>query len=103
MNMLMYNGRKLPASNLKKTGQKITRMREEKGLSVRDLQVMFGFTSPQPIYSWQNGSRLPSVDNFIYLAAILGVTIDEIISTEDENAEADEVCVKCDLRSNYIN
>ena len=89
---LVTTGGRLPAIDLKKTGQNITRMRKEVGLSVRELQVMFGFTSPQAIYNWQNGISLPSVDNFIVLAAILGVTIDEIIVLEgvDEEDHEDE-------------
>lgn len=89
MKMAMSGGR-LPAIDLKKTGQNITRMRKEVGISVRELQVMFGFTSPQAIYNWQNGVSLPSVDNFIVLAAILGATIDEIIAIEGIDEEDHE-------------
>ena len=78
-------GGKAPVINLKKTGENIRRMRKEAGLSVRDLQIMMGFTHPQAIYSWQNGKSLPSVDNFIILSVILGVTIHEIISVEEED------------------
>ena len=87
---LVTTGGRLPAIDLKKTGQNITRMRKEVGISVRELQVMFGFTSPQAIYNWQNGISLPSVDNFIVLAAILGVTIDEIIVLEGIDEEDHE-------------
>ena len=80
-------GGRAPAINLKKTGENITRMRKEAGISVRELQIMFGFTNPQAIYSWQSGKSLPAVDNLIILAAILGTTIDEIISTEEDDHE----------------
>ena len=87
-------GNRIPAINLKRTGENITRMRKEAGISVREMQIMFGFTNPQAIYSWQNGKSLPSVDNFIILAAILGTTIDEIISTEeDDRDDVDEITV----------
>ena len=87
-------GDRIPAINLKRTGENITRMRKEAGISVREMQIMFGFTNPQAIYSWQNGKSLPSVDNFIILAAILGTTIDEIISTEEEDHDdVDEITV----------
>ena len=87
-------GDRIPAINLKRTGENITRMRKEAGISVREMQIMFGFTNPQAIYSWQNGKSLPSVDNFIILAAILGTTIDEIISTEeDDRDDVDEITV----------
>jgi len=81
---------KLPTIDLKKTGQNIMRMRKEVGVSVRELQVMFGFTSPQAIYNWQNGISLPSVDNFIVLAAVLGTTIEDIIVIEGEDSDGDE-------------
>ena len=32
------------------TGQNIKTLREEKGLTVRDLQAFFGFEEPQAIY-----------------------------------------------------
>ena len=87
-------GDRIPAINLKRTGENITRMRKEAGISVREMQIMFGFTNPQAIYSWQNGKSLPSVDNFIILASILGTTIDEIISTEeDDRDDVDEITV----------
>ena len=90
MRMRTYDSGKLPAIDLKKTGQNITRLRKEVGVSVRELQIMFGFTSPQAIYNWQNGISLPSVDNFIVLAAILGTTIEEIIAIEGEDSDSDE-------------
>ena len=83
-------GRRTPVINLRKTGENIARMRKEAGISVREMQIMFGFTNPQAIYSWQNGRSLPSVDNFIILAAILGTTIDEIISVEEDDPENNE-------------
>lgn len=83
-------GGRTPVINLRKTGENIARMRREAGISVREMQIMFGFTNPQAIYSWQNGRSLPSVDNFIILAAILGTTIDEIISVEEDDPENNE-------------
>ena len=34
------------------TGENIVRLRQERGLSVRDLQAYFGFEEPQAIYKW---------------------------------------------------
>ena len=87
MNLETTGNKKLPTIDIKKTGQNILKMRKEAGISVRELQIMFGFTNPQAIYSWQSGKSLPAVDNLIILAAILGTTIDEIISTEDDDPE----------------
>lgn len=53
----------IPTIDLAKTGANITRLRKAAGLSVHDLQTVFGFNSPQAIYKWQNGLALPTVDN----------------------------------------
>ena len=62
-----------------KTGQNIIRLRKKAGLSVKDLQGAFGFSSPQAIYKWQHGVTLPTIDNLVVLSALLGVTVDDII------------------------
>ena len=61
------------------TGENIQRLRRERGLSVRDLQMFFGFEEPQAIYKWQRGKSLPSVDNLYALSALLNVSMDDII------------------------
>lgn len=72
----------VPTVNLKKTGENIKRIRIEAGISVKDIQTILGFSTPQAVYSWQNGSYLPTVDNLIILAAMFGTTIDEIIAVD---------------------
>lgn len=71
-----------PTIDLALTGAKITALRKAAGLTVRDLQGLFGFNSPQAIYKWQNGTALPSVDNLVVLAAIFHVRIDDILVTD---------------------
>lgn len=61
------------------TGQNITRLRERAGLSVKDIQDIFGFSTPQAIYKWQRGIAMPTLDNLIVLAAVLCVSMDDII------------------------
>ena len=61
------------------TGRNIMRLRLEQGLTVRDVQVFFGFEEPQAIYKWQSGKSLPTVDNLYALSALLGVRMDEIL------------------------
>ena len=53
------------------------------GLSVRQLQEIFGFSTPQALYKWQHGTALPTIDNLVVLAAVLGVKIDDILITTD--------------------
>lgn len=69
----------IPTIDMVKTGQNIIRLRKAKGLTVKDLQTVFGFETPQAIYKWQHGTALPSVDNLVILAALLEVPVDEIL------------------------
>ena len=62
-----------------RTGQNICRLRKQAGLSVRDLQDIFGFATPQAIYKWQQGAALPTIDNLVVLAAVLQVHLDDIL------------------------
>ena len=41
-----------PTINLARTGANIVRLRKAAGLTVHDLQAVFGFNSPQAIYKW---------------------------------------------------
>lgn len=61
------------------TGANIVRLRQERGLSVRDLQSYFGFEEPRAIYKWQSGQSLPTVDNLYALGALLDVPMEEIL------------------------
>ena len=69
----------MPVIDMTATGKNIARLRIRAGLSVRELQDIFGFCTPQAIYKWQRGTALPTIDNLVVLAAVLGVTLDEII------------------------
>ena len=69
----------LPVIDMTATGINIVRMRRKAGLTVKDLQNIFGFSTPQAIYKWQRGTAMPTVDNLVVLAAVFGVTIDEIL------------------------
>ena len=62
-----------PVIDLPATGANIRRLRQTKGLTVRDLQQFFGFEEPQAIYKWQRGQSLPTVDNLYALSALLDV------------------------------
>ncbi len=69
----------IPTINIIRTGQNIMKLRDENGMSVRDLQDIFGFATPQAIYKWQHGTALPTVDNLVVLAAVFHVSIDDIL------------------------
>lgn len=69
----------MPAIDMAATGRNITRLREAAGLTVRELQDIFGFATPQAIYKWQHGTAMPTIDNLVVLAAVLEVPMDAII------------------------
>ena len=64
------------------TGRNIDRLRIAAGMSVKDMQMVFGFATPQAIYKWLHGTSMPTIDNLVILAAMLGVTLDEIVVVE---------------------
>ena len=72
----------LPVIDMVRTGQNIARLRKQAGLTVRDLQDVFGFATPQAIYKWQQGVALPTIDNLVVLAAVLQVRLDDILVTD---------------------
>ena len=61
------------------------KLRKAAGLSVREMQNIFGFTTPLAIYKWQHGTAMPTIDNLVVLAAVLDVTIDEILVVQRED------------------
>ena len=67
---------------MKETGSRIRWLRNTAGLSVKDLQAVFGFTTSQAIYKWEQGRALPSIDNLVVLADVLKVRIDDILIIE---------------------
>ncbi len=75
----------IPAIDMVKTGQNIRNLRIQAGLSVRDLQNIFGFSTPQALYKWQHGTALPTIDNMVVLAAVFGVKVDDILVISDDN------------------
>ena len=73
----------IPAIDMEATGENIVKLRKEAGLTVRDLQEMFGFTTPQAIYKWQHGAAMPTIDNLVVLAVVFHVPIDDIIIVDN--------------------
>lgn len=79
----------IPKINMIKTGERITELRKQSGLTVRELQDIFGFATPQAIYKWQQGVTLPTIDNLVVLATLFSVNVDDILIT-------DEIAYMCD-------
>ena len=74
----------IPVINMVATGKRIKQLRMAAGMSVRDLQDVFGFATPQAIYKWQHGTAMPTIDNLVVLSAVLEVAIDDILVVDGE-------------------
>lgn len=97
MNVRAVGVVRVPAIDLTATGQNIKNLRVSAGISVRDLQNVLGFTNPQAIYKWQNGDCMPSIDNLVILAAVFGVTVDEILVTDEDPADDSDGIQRCSV------
>lgn len=80
-----------PVINMAATAANIKSYRISAGYSVRELQSVFNFSSPEAIYAWEKGKYLPTIDNMIVLAALYGVSVDEIVAR-------DSVEIECEIR-----
>ncbi|MEE1305573.1 MAG: helix-turn-helix transcriptional regulator [Agathobacter sp.] len=74
----------MPTIDMVATGRNIMRLREAAGMTVRDIQDIFGFATPQAVYKWQHGTAMPTIDNLVVLAAVFDVTVDQILVVDTE-------------------
>lgn len=72
------------AIDMKKTGQRIAQAMKEQGVTVRQIQNVFGFEAPNAIYRWLRGSALPTIDHLVILAHTLEVRVDDLLVIRDE-------------------
>ena len=71
-----------PIIDMAATAANIKRYRINSGYSVREIQAIFNFSSPEAVYAWEIGKYLPTIDNLIVLAAVYGVALDSFIATK---------------------
>ena len=77
----------MPTIDMVATGRNIMRLREAAGMTVKDVQDIFGFATPQAIYKWQHGTAMPTIDNLVVLAALFDVTVDQILVVDIDKAQ----------------
>ena len=73
-----------PTIDMIGTGQNIAKLRVQNGFSVKQLQDIFGFATPQAIYKWQHGTALPTIDNLVVLAKLFHVHVDDILAIDTD-------------------
>ena len=59
-------------------GEKIKSRRSAKGLSVKDVADKMG-VSPQAVYRWESGERMPDIVTFLSLVKLFGVSMEEML------------------------
>lgn len=70
-----------PVLNLQATGVQIKKIMNQKGISARQLQSILDFPYVQTVYNWWAGKNMPTIDNLVVLAQILGVKMEDLIVT----------------------
>ena len=68
----------MPTIDMTATGTNIKNLIKQKGMTITDVQKIFGFNNPGAIYKWFHGAALPTIDNLVVLAAALDIKIDDI-------------------------
>lgn len=78
-----------PIIDVVATAANIKACRIRAGYSVKEIQNIFNFSSPEAIYAWEKGKYLPTIDNMIVIASVYGVTIDKIVITNTVEIEVE--------------
>ena len=78
-----------PVLDLDATGAKIKTLMKQRGITPRQLQIILNFPYVQTVYNWFSGKNMPTIDNLIVLAQVLGVTVDDIIVKKMVDIEID--------------
>ena len=73
--------------NMELTGMRIKKAIEKSGYSARELQQMLGLATIQPVYRWQQGRTLPTLDHLYTLCRILNISMDDIIVAYSSRSE----------------
>lgn len=67
--------------NVNMVGKRLKEIRLQKGLSQQELGNMIGVTKVS-ICGYENGTRVPTIDNLVKLADNLDITIDYLLGRE---------------------
>ena len=80
-----------PVLDVDSTGAKIKSLMKQRGITPRQLQIILNFPYVQTVYNWFSGKNMPTIDNLIVLAQVLGVTVDDIIVTKTVDIEIEDM------------
>lgn len=60
-----------------KTGENIREAMNHKNLTVRDITLALGLSTPNAVYKWLRGDTVPSIDNIYALSLLLARSQEE--------------------------
>jgi transcriptional regulator with XRE-family HTH domain len=67
------------------TGQNIKLLREDNGISVKELAKILKLESVQGVYNWQYGKSLPVLEHLLILSDLFGKPIRELLVFKSAN------------------
>ena len=78
-----------PVIDVPATSKNLKKLRENRGISVANLQQLLEMANPQSIYTWEdiNSKYLPRLENLVILSKLYKVSIDDLIILK-ESGEA---------------
>lgn len=68
-----------PTIDKRRTGVKLRRIMDERGLTVKDVKQYLRLGSVQSVYHWLNGECLPSLDNLYALSQLFQMPVDDML------------------------
>ena len=63
----------------KQIGQRLYELIEKSEYTRENIAELLNLTSPRVIYDWTNGIKLPCLENFVSLAQLFNVHIEDIL------------------------
>lgn len=68
--------------DMKHTGENLLYLRLRRGLTILQLSKILGITKA-PIYKWECGEHIPTVDHLVLLSELYNVSIDDIVARKE--------------------
>ena len=68
-----------PVINMKKTGENIKKLMQERNYTVEFVQQSLGMGTKQSVYKWRQGATVPDIPVLLALSRLLGVEVADIL------------------------
>ena len=71
----------MPCVDMAATGRNIQQMMDQAGKNAKDIQAACNLTTCNAVYKWLRGQNMPTIDNLVVIAGLLGAKLDDIVIT----------------------